>query len=152
MITSFRPLFAALLLCPLSGAAQQQSQDDAIYLEEVKKEFLERAKKCEESRDWKGLFEHHQFAIKRYGQSVVQIAPDRWTSVREYFLGRISRLPKEAFDFYRFENDGKARAAFEKAREAGSRRDLERAVEEFFFATGTDEVIDALACQAFDEG
>jgi len=160
LTTSFRWLFAALLLFPLPGGlvpgpvegAQQQSQDDAIYLEEVKKEFLERAKKCEESRDWKGLFEHHQFAIKRYGQSVVQVAPDRWTSVREYFLGRISRLPKEAFDFYRFENDGKARAAFEKAREAGSRRDVERTVEEFFFATGTDEVIDALACQAFDEG
>jgi len=156
----FRCLSAVLLLVPAAAplapgsaeGAQQQSQDEAIYLEEVKKDFLERARKCEESRDWKGLFEHHQFALRRYGQSVVQIAPDRWTSVREYFLGRISRLPKEAFDFYRFENDGKARAAFEKARESAVRRDLERAVEEYFFATGTDEVIDGLAAQAFDEG
>jgi hypothetical protein len=149
--TPFRCISAVLLLIPAAGA-QQQSQDEAIYLEEVKKDFLERARKCEESRDWKGLFEHHQFALRRYGQSVVQVAPDRWTSVREYFLGRISKLPREAFDFYRFENDGKARAAFDKARESGSRRDLERAVEEYFFATGTDGVIDGLAAQAFDEG
>jgi outer membrane protein assembly factor BamB/tetratricopeptide (TPR) repeat protein len=158
--TPFRCIPAVLLLIPAAApllpgpaeGAQQQSQDETIYLEEVKKDFLDRARKCEDSRDWKGLFEHYQFAIRRYGQSVVQIAPDRWTSVREYFLGRIARLPKEAFDYYRFENDGKARAAFEKARESGVRRDLERAVEEYFFASGTDEVIDGLAAQAFDEG
>src|SRR4030095_2981287 len=129
---------AVLLLTPLATPAQQQPQDDAIYLEEVKKDFLERARKCEESRDWKGLFEHYRFAVLRYGQSVVQVAPDRWPSVREYFVGRIARLPKEAFDFYRFENDGKARAAFDKARESGVRRDLERAGEESFLAAGAD--------------
>src|SRR5262245_31327158 len=147
-----RWIAAVLLLSPVWLDAQQQPQDDTIYLEEVKKDFLERAKKCEESRDWKGLFEHYRFAVVRYGQSVVQVGPDRWTSVREYFVGRIARLPKEAFDFYRFENDGKARAAFDKARESGIRREIERAVEEFFFATGTDVVIDGLASQAFDEG
>jgi len=147
-----RWIAAVLLLSPVWVDAQQQPQDDTIYLEEVKKDFLERARKCEESRDWKGLFEHYRFAVVRYGQSVVQVAPDRWTSVREYFVGRIARLPKEAFDFYRFENDGKARAAFDKARESGVRREIERAVEEFFFATGTDVVIDGLASQAFDEG
>ncbi|MBI3857422.1 MAG: PQQ-binding-like beta-propeller repeat protein [Planctomycetes bacterium] len=152
MRTSFRWLAAALLLAPLFARAQQPSQDETIYLEEVKKDFLERAKKCEETRDWKGLFDHYKFALVRYGQSVVQVAPDRWTSVREYFIGRIARLPREAFEFYRFENDGKARAAFEKARESGVRRDLERAAEEYFFATGADQVIDALAGQAFDEG
>src|SRR5688572_18000311 len=148
-----RWIIAVLFLSPLAvQGTQQQPQDDAIYLEEVKKDFLERARKCEESRDWKGLFEHYRFAVHRYAQSVVQVAPDRWTSVREYFVGRIAKLPKEAFDFYRFENDGKARAAFDKARESGIRRDLERAVEEYFFATGTDTIIDGLASQAFDEG
>lgn len=144
----------ALLLLPAPAPAQQQPQDETIYLEEVKKDFLDRARKCEESRDWKGLFEHYQFAIRRYGQSVVQMpnTNDRWTSVREYFLGRIAGLPKDAFEYYRFENDGKARAAFEKARASGLRRDLERAVEEYFFATSSDLVIDGLATQAFDEG
>jgi outer membrane protein assembly factor BamB/tetratricopeptide (TPR) repeat protein len=141
-----------LLLCPLVAPARQQTQEETLYVEEVKADFLARAKKCEESRDWKGLFDHYQFALRRYAQSVVQTTPDHWTSVREYFLDRISRLPKEAFEFYRFENDGKARAAFERARESGARRELEQAVEEFFFATSADEVMDHLASVAFDEG
>lgn len=145
-------LLAAGVPLPLPAAAQAQPPDETIYLEKVNKDFLDRVRKCEEGRDWKGLFDHYNFALKRHAQSVVQVSPDRWTSVHEYFLGRISKLPREAFDYYRFENDGKARAAFEKARESGSRRDVERAVEEFFFATGTDEVLDGLASQAFDEG
>ncbi len=145
-------LLAQGLPAPLPAGAQAQPQDETIYLEKVNKDFLDRARKCEDNRDWKGFFEHYGFALKRHSQSVVQVSPDRWTSVQEYFLNRIARLPKEAFDYYRFENDGKARAAFEKARESGSRREIERAVEQYFFATGTDEALDGLASQAFDEG
>ena len=96
MKTSFRCIPAVLLLIPAAGpllpgsalGAQQQTQDETIYLEEVKKDFLDRAKKCEDSRDWKGLFEHYQFAIRRYGQSGVQIGPDRWTR-----FGRVAWEP-----------------------------------------------------------
>jgi len=137
---------------PTPAGAQVQPPDEAVYLEKVNKDFLDRARKCEDNRDWKGLFDHYAFALKRHSQSVVQVSADRWTSVHEYFLNRISRLPQEAFDYYRFENDGRARAAFEKARESGNRRDIERVVEEYFFATGTDEILDGLASQAFDEG
>jgi outer membrane protein assembly factor BamB len=127
-------------------------QEDTIYLEKVDRDFLDRLKKAEQTRDWKALFDLYAYSLKKYSQSVVQVSPDRWTSVHEYFLGRIAALPKEAFEYYRFQNDGKARAALDKARDAGSRRDVERAVEEYFFATGTDEAIDALALQDFDEG
>ena len=47
-MTSFR-WTAALLLLPafaVSAPAQQQSGEETIYLEEVKKDFLERARKC----------------------------------------------------------------------------------------------------------
>ena len=44
-MTSLRLLAAILLLAPLSAAARQANQDETIYLEEVKKDFLERAKK-----------------------------------------------------------------------------------------------------------
>lgn len=145
-------LFSALLALDAPADPQAQPQEDAIYLEKVDRDFLERVKKCEQSRDWKGLFDHYLYSLKKHTQSVVQVSPDRWTSVHEHFLQRISGLPKEAFDYYRFQYDGKARAAFEKARESGSRRDLERAVEEYFFATGTDEVMDGIASQDFDEG
>jgi hypothetical protein len=47
--TSLRSLAAVLLLLPLPSPAQQANQEETIYLEEVKKDFLERAKKCEES-------------------------------------------------------------------------------------------------------
>ncbi|MBV8880095.1 MAG: PQQ-binding-like beta-propeller repeat protein, partial [Planctomycetaceae bacterium] len=145
-------LLLPLLAPPSPAVPQAQPQEEAIYLEKVDRDFLERVKKCEQNRDWKGLFDHYTYSLKKHSQSVVQVSPDRWTSVHEHFLQRISVLPKEAFDFYRFQNDGKARAAFDKSREAGSRRDLERSVEEYFFATGTDEVIDGLASGDFDEG
>jgi outer membrane protein assembly factor BamB/tetratricopeptide (TPR) repeat protein len=133
-------------------AASQQPQEESIYLEKADRDFLERVKKAEQSRDWKSLFALYDASLTKYSQSVVQVSPDRWTSVHEFFLTRISGLPKEAFEFYRFQNDGKARAAFDKARETGKRRDVERVVEEYFFATGTDEVVDGLASTDFDEG
>src|SRR5579864_1159026 len=143
-MTLRRMLPWALLLPLLAGevpaAPQGQPQEEAIYLEKVDRDFLERVKKCEQAHDWKGLFDHYAYSLKKHSQSVVQVSSDRWTSVHEYFLTRISALPREAFDYYRFQNDGRARAAFEKARESGSRRELERVVEEYFFATGTDEV------------
>jgi len=146
-----------LMLLPLLAGSspaslQVQPQEESIYLEKVDRDFLERLKKAEQSRDWKGLFDLYGYSLKKYSQSVVQVSPDRWTSVHEYFLGRIAGLPKEAFEYYRFQNDGKARAALDKARESGSRRDVERVAEEYFFAAGTDEVIDGLAAQDFDEG
>ena len=133
-------------------AAPQQPQEESIYLEKADRDFLERVKKAEQARDWKGLFALYAASLTKYSQSVVQVSPDRWTSVHEFFLSRISTLPPEAFEYYRFQNDGKARAAFDKARESGRRRDVERVVEEYFFATGTDEVIDGLASMDFDEG
>ncbi|HLY08536.1 MAG TPA: PQQ-binding-like beta-propeller repeat protein [Planctomycetota bacterium] len=134
------------------AAPQGQTQEESIYLEKVDRDFLERVKKAEQARDWKSLFDLYGLSLRKYSQSVVQVSPDRWTSVHEYFLGRISALPKEAFEYYRFQNDGKARAALDKAHESGRRRDVERVVEEYFFATGSDEVMDGLALQDYDEG
>ncbi len=156
-----RPVLGILLLAGLCGpasvSARQAAQEERPYVEEVKRDFLEKLEKCAADRDWRRLFEHYSQALQRYGNFLVLLEKDRlgqerWTSVREYLVARFSKLPPEAFAAYRFEKDGPARAAFEKARDSGSRIQLERAAEEYFFSSAADDVIDALARQAFDEG
>jgi outer membrane protein assembly factor BamB/tetratricopeptide (TPR) repeat protein len=161
-MTALRLLLAAAAPWALWGAAAPegplppQAQDETVYIDEVKKDFLDKIQRCEEAKEWKSLFEHYAYGLRKYAQKVVSLdaspKPRRYTSVSEFLTQRLSRLPKEAYDFYRLENDGKAKAAFDRARDEGSRRDLERAVEDFFFSSYTDEVLDQLANQAFDEG
>jgi tetratricopeptide (TPR) repeat protein/outer membrane protein assembly factor BamB len=149
---------SALALLALVGlsAAPAQQQEESVVLDEVKKDFLDKIQKCEESRDWKGLFLHYTHGLTRYAQKVVPLEkgaePTRFTSVSEFLTQRLSRLPKEAYEYYRLENDGRARAAFEKAQAERDRRALERLVEEFFFSTVADDCLDLLGNLAFDEG
>lgn len=139
---------------PAPPAAQPA---DEVYLDEVKDDFLERIRKCEEARDWKGLFEHYAHGLRRYARKVVAVKArpagvSSYVSLAEYLTGRLSALPREAFEYYRLEYDGRAKAAFEKAREAGDRAALQKAVEEYFFSGAADEALDFLASRAFDEG
>jgi len=166
-MTAFRPLLAAALLSAalalnggsagarVEGASQQATQEET-YIDEVKKDFLDKIQRCEESKEWKALFEHYAYGLRKFAQKVVPVdsgpSPKRYTSVSEYLTQRLSRLPREAYDYYRLENDGRAKAAFDRARDESNRRDLERAVEDFFFSSATDEILDQLANQAFDEG
>ncbi|HXG61022.1 MAG TPA: PQQ-binding-like beta-propeller repeat protein [Planctomycetota bacterium] len=145
------PLFAAASAPPSSQPA------DEVYLDEVKDDFLERIRKCEEARDWKGLFEHYAHGLRRYARKVVVVkarpgGASSYVSLAEYLTGRLSALPREAYEYYRLEYDGRAKAAFEKAREAGDRAALEKAVEDYFFSSAADEALDFLASRAFDEG
>lgn len=151
-MTFFRAaLVAAVALCGF-GAVPVQQQDESVFIDEVKKDFVDKIKRCEEAKDWKGLFEHYTLGLRRYAQKVVPLGADRWTSINEYLVYRFSQLPKEAYEYYRLEMDGRAKGAFEHAREEGSRRDLERAIEDFFFSSFTDENLDTLACLCFEEG
>lgn len=146
----------AVLLGALSAFTPAQPADE-VYLDEVKDDFLERIRKCEEARDWKGLFEHYTHGLRRYSRKVVALrsrpgGASSYVSLAEYLTARLSGLPREAYEYYRLEFDGRAKAAFEKAREAGDRHALEKAVEEYFFSSVADEALDALASRAFDEG
>ncbi len=161
-----RTLLGGLAALALRGPADAgppaespQQQEETIFIDEVKKDFLDKITKCEQEKQWKALFEHYTYGLKKYAQKVVAVsAPDartggeRWTSVNEFLIQRLSRLPKAAYEYYRLEYDGPARAAFDKARESGSRREIEKAVEDYFFSSHTDEALDQLANTAFDEG
>ncbi len=148
---SARVLLAAAAGLLASGPAAPP-QDDQVYVDEIKQDFLEKIRRCEENKDWKGLFDHYAHALKRYASRVVKLDKDRWTGVGEYLLERFSKLPRAAFDHYRLEHDGHARVEFDRALGEGSRRGREKAVEEFFFSSYTDENLDLLARECVEEG
>jgi tetratricopeptide (TPR) repeat protein/outer membrane protein assembly factor BamB len=153
---STRLLLAAALLGMLGAAPAQQQQEETVYIDEVKKEFIERFQRLEDQKDWKQLFETHARGIKKDGHRLVPVEkgpnPDRYTSVGEYLTQRLSKLPPEAWEYYRLVSDGPAKAAIDRAREENDRAKLERAAEEYFFAGPMDEVIDELATGYLDEG
>ncbi len=157
-------LGAALGLRASEPPPLQQAQEPATYVEEIKKDFLEKVDKYEAARDWKNLFATVRYGLGghadaagkpvpgRYVETVVKVEENRWTSLGEYLLSRLSKLPAEAYEHYRLDYDGIAETEFAKARERGSRRDLERLAETYFFARGADRVLDSLAVASFDEG
>ena len=154
-------LSALLALAAFSAFAEQplgpqQAQEETVFIDEVKKDFIEKIQRCEENKDWKELFGHYAHGLRRYAQKVIPIDkganPDRYTSVSEFLTTRLSRLPKEAYEYYRLESDGRARSLFDRARDEHNRALLERVVEEFFFSSVTGDALDILGNQAFDEG
>ncbi len=156
-MTSFRILLAAGAGLLAFGAAEpQQVPEEQVFLDEVKKDFLDKIQRCEEQKDWRSLFEHYAHGLRRYAQKVVAIDrgpnPERYTSVSEFLTLRLARLPKDAYEFYRLENDAKARALFNRGREENDRRLIERGIEDYFFSSHTDEHLDALAAARLDEG
>jgi outer membrane protein assembly factor BamB/tetratricopeptide (TPR) repeat protein len=143
----------SLLLVLLLGAAPPQAgPEDGVVIDEVRKEQIDRVARCQETRDWKGYWGHVKGLTARYGHQFVPAGTDRWTSVRQHLLERSAGLPKEAIERYRFEVDPAAIDAFSKARESGRRSAVEAAAEDYFFSSGADEAIDALAREALDEG
>ncbi len=139
---------AAAVLMPSAGTRQ----DEQVFVPEIKSGYLDKLGQFEEKRDWKGFFEWSAHCMRRFGGGVVRTGKNSWTGLGEYLLRRISGLPPEAHEHYRLENDGRARAAFERARESGERRLLENAVDEFFFSSCAEEGLDTLANLSFEEG
>lgn len=132
------------------GAATPQ--DDAVTLDEVENSYLVRLRQFEERKDWKGLFEWAARGRANFGQRVVRGEKDVYVGLSEHLLRRLSRLPREAHEFYRLEYDGRARTEFDRAREKGDRALLEKAVDNWFFSSFADEGLDALGHLSFEEG
>lgn len=144
---------AAVALLLLAAAPQQPpTPDDGVSVDQIENDYLERLAKAEQARDWKTFFAHVQAGLHRKASKVVPLGKDRWVGMREYLAGRLAALPKDALEHYRLHQDGPAAAEFARARESGTRRDVERAADTYFFSSGADEVVDVLAQTAFDEG
>jgi outer membrane protein assembly factor BamB/tetratricopeptide (TPR) repeat protein len=143
---------AAVLAFGAFSPGAAPPQEDATTLDEVEASYLNRLRQFEERKDWKGLFEWAARGRKNFGQKVVRGEKDVYTGLSEHLLVRLSRLPREAHDFYRLEHDGRARAEFDRAREKGDRRMIEKAVDEYFFSSYADEGLDTLGALSFEEG
>jgi len=154
MIAS-RVFLASVLALAAAGpgaAPGPQSQEDTVYVEEVKASYLDKLRQLEERRDWKGFFDSASNGLRRFGRNLVRGEKQTWVGLSEYLLRRVAGLPPEAHEYYRLENDGRARAEFDRAREQGDRRLLEKAVDEFFFSSFADEGLVALGNLCFEEG
>ena len=90
-----------LSLLVLSAATSSAQQDETVYIDEVRKDFLERIQTFEEAEDWRGLFEMYKHGLERYRHKQVKQVRnfkgrkvDQWTSVVYFLIERYSNLPK----------------------------------------------------------
>ena len=148
----------ACFLLTIPGVSAQQASGPDVFLDEVKKNYVEKIDKAIEEKDWRALFNHYEYGRRHYSKKVValkekgELGEMRWVGLGDYLIRRLSGLPGEAYEVYRFQKDGEARARFEAARKERDRRALATAVEEYFFATGADAAMNELANAAFDAG
>ncbi len=144
------PLF---FLVPVAAPVQQQDPEDGVFVDEIKKEFLDRIKKAQDLGDWRSLFDAYNIAIVKYQQKLVRPNPSQniWIGVIEYLNREFSKLPPDALEYYRIENDGRAVAEYRKALEANDRAGVQAVVEKYFFAKIVDDALDRLGNQYFEE-
>jgi len=140
-------------LVPAAPAAARQQDDDGVYVDEIKKEFLEKIAKYAAAKDWKAVFDNYAVALTKYRSKLVRPDPavPVWCSVVEHLNREFAKLPADAFQYYRLENDGKARSDYLTAVAEDDRRLLEKLVEEYFFAEITGEALDYLGSRYFEE-
>lgn len=142
---------AALCIClPLS--AQQDGQEEQIFTDDIRKDFLDKITKAEQAQDWKALFALYDQALRRYSQKLVPHPerPENRIGIVEYLMIRFSALPPKALEQYRSENDARARNAYADALAENDLWKVQQVIDEYFFATSTDEMIDKIAAHHFD--
>ncbi|OHB69444.1 MAG: hypothetical protein A2W23_10010 [Planctomycetes bacterium RBG_16_43_13] len=143
----------SLNLLYLKPLAQDDENIGSVYLEDTKsKELLARAKAAGDKNDWKYAIELYLQVATKYPHEVCKIDSNKWVSTAEFVLQKISQLPQEAIDVYRFEYDAKASAQFKRAIEERDLTLLSQTIDKYFFATNIDEAIDHLANVYFEEG
>ncbi|HZL72456.1 MAG TPA: PQQ-binding-like beta-propeller repeat protein, partial [Planctomycetota bacterium] len=158
----FRFVPAALLcLGLLTGAAHDPitppapQEDDPVYVDEIKKDFLDKVERCRNQADWKGLFDlQTQAALPKNIHKLVRIPGNdpRYVGLIEHLNRKFADLPPEALAYYRGQFDGAARREFERAKAAMDRAALEKLVETWFYSTRSDEALDLLANRHVEEG
>lgn len=154
-------LLVCLFVSPVESAPQPRlPQDESIYIDEVRSDFLERITQFEKAKDWRGLFEMYRLALDpRRKSKTVRVTRNhqgrkvnQWISVVDYLVERFSKLPTEAYEVFRLEVDGRAKGALEQAKASGDLIPLEQSIAANFFSTYTDDALDFLANRHFQEG
>jgi outer membrane protein assembly factor BamB/tetratricopeptide (TPR) repeat protein len=150
--TVLRILACGILLGGIPGAAPPQ-EDDPVFVDESKKDYLDKLERYLKSKDWKALFDHHaQASLPRNAHKVVPLAPNQYVGLAEYLKRRFADLPPEALQYYRGQHDGPARREFDRARAAGDLEALDRLVDTWFYSSRTDDTLDLLGNLHLEEG
>jgi hypothetical protein len=153
--STLRLASVAILAFTLSGAAPRFQDDDPVYVDEIKKDFLDKVDRSRASSDWKMLFDlQSQAANAKNVHKLVRLpgAEPRYVGLIEHLNRKYSDLPTEALLYYRSQFDGVAKREFERAKQAGDRAGLEKVVETWFYSTRSDEALDLLANLHVEEG
>ncbi len=154
---SFR--VAAIVVLAVAGAAfpavgAPPQEDDSVFLDVEKKEFLDRFARFRAAGDWKALFDAYASALAKKSQKLVQPDPKTpsWTSLVDWLNREFAALPPDALAYYRGQYDGLAKLEYAKAREARDRAGAEKVVDTWFYSSVTDEALDWLGNSYFEEG
>src|SRR6185436_11562679 len=98
-------------------------------------------------------FDTYDYALAKYGQKLVRPDPSKqvWIGLLDHLGRRFCALPPAALEYYRMENDGRAQAAWSRAREERNPAAMAEVAERWFFASNTDVILDTLGNQAFED-
>ncbi|MHC4605653.1 MAG: hypothetical protein ACYTAF_01795 [Planctomycetota bacterium] len=152
---------AGILVLSVLAAAflPAQQQEQPVYVEEVRPDFLERVKAMVEAQDWRSLHDLYRYCFKRYRHKNVRVERTyqgrkvvQWVSLVDHLIALIAALPHDALEIHRLEYDGPMLSALDRARESGDLTDLETGIDPMFFSSHTDEALDFLANRHFQEG
>ena len=146
---------AIACLAILPGAAPRSQEDDPVYVEEEKKDFLDKVDRYRAGGDWKGLFDLQSRASQpKNAHKLVRLSGivPRYVGLIEFLNRKFADLPPQALEFYRNQYDGAAKLQFNNARAAGDRAGLEKVVDTWFYSSRTDEALDLLANLHVEEG
>ena len=100
-ILRLAPVLALSL--PLLGAPapQAQEQDDGVFIDEAKKDFLDKIKRTQQQGEWRALFELYQQAITKLQQKLVRpnATSNVYIGVVEFLNREFSKLTAEAPEY-----------------------------------------------------
>jgi len=146
---------AVLLLAAFHDPIPSAQEDDPVFVDEEKKDFLDKVDRYRAAGEWKGLFDlHAQAGQPRKAHKLVRLpgSTTRYIGLVEYLNRRFADLPPEALRYYRGQYDGAAKREFDRARAANDREGLEHIVEAWFYSSRTDDALDLLANLHLEEG
>jgi outer membrane protein assembly factor BamB len=114
--------------------------------------YLDRAQKLAEKRLWKDVFSTYMELLGKQPNAVHQVTKNQWVSIYEFILEQISKLPKEAIDWYRLEFDSKVRFLYKTACEKRDKALLKDVITDYFFSSITPEAVNYLVNLLFEDG
>ena len=127
----------------------------ALYLDRADssaRRHLEQAQSYLADGQWDEAIESLRQVAENHGGQVIEVAPGRYQSVRDYCHAQFAALPAEALELYRGRVDPQARQWVEAGTVQRDQRLLASVVEQAFCSTYGDDALLALGELALERG